>query len=44
MTAERFAEVLSQLVADAEDVGLPSHDIVAELVAMAKTMRLCQVE
>jgi len=33
--SEGFAETLSQFFTDAEEVGLPSEEIVAELVAMA---------
>jgi hypothetical protein len=39
--SEQFAEALSELVADAEDAGLASEEIVAELVAMTDAMRLC---
>ncbi|MFL5336119.1 MAG: hypothetical protein ACJ8H8_23845 [Geminicoccaceae bacterium] len=41
MPPEQFVEALSQLVADAEDAGLLSEEILAELVAMAKAIQLC---
>jgi 1,6-anhydro-N-acetylmuramate kinase len=41
MMVEELAEVLSRVVADAEDAGLSRDVIAAELVAMAKAMRLC---
>jgi hypothetical protein len=44
MTPDQFAEALSQLFGKAEDAGMPSDLIAAELGAMAEAMRQCMEE
>jgi hypothetical protein len=42
--SEQFAEALSHLIGEAEDAGMPSDLIAAELGAMAEAMRQCMEE
>ena len=40
MTSDEFAEALSRLVGEAEDAGLDTEQMLAEIEGMAEAMRL----
>ena len=44
MTSDEFAEALSRLIVEAEHNGLDREQILAEIEAVAKAMRLCVEE
>ena len=44
MTPEQFMHALAELVAEAEDAGLPTEMVADELVAMAEAIRECVKE
>ena len=44
MTSEQFMHALAELVAAAEDAGLPTEVVADELVAMAEAIRECVKE